>query len=392
MSIHITCEDIPIRVLASGAQLSFPVFRAEGEPGPKVYIQANIHGPEIAGIGAIYELLAILRQQETIHGSLTIVPSVNPVGLDSKINGLQVGYSDLNEHDYSNFNRIYQMLVADSAVNDPDSPCKVALDDFAQRYKDSDLATIKTAFRAALKVALNEIAAKRAPYGANHSQKLAMVIQTMAYNADYLIDLHTAGDAIYHLFTFAECLQVVPYFDLPYTIQLDESFSGVLDEAFLQPWLRLQRALEKEGRSIPFEDFQIEAFTVELGSADQIDREAMKTDAARLVNYLRLRGVLDGKAIKPAGEYYFAPHKFYRRYKAPTGGLLLWHKNAGDTVNAGETFVTILRVYASQPDGSGDTEIDIRAVEDGVIITRSESHVVHEGSSLCSVLTRLEQI
>lgn len=389
MSVRMTREDVPVRVLASGAQLTFPVFRFEGEPGPKVYIQANIHGPEIAGIGAIYDLLNILRQQETIHGSLTIVPSVNPVGLDSKINGLQVGYADLNDHDYSNFNRIYPMLVVDSASSDPDAPRKVALDEFVEQHKDSDLDTIKTAFRAGLKTAIEELESRRAPYGSSYSQKLAMLIQCMAYDADYLIDLHTAGDATYHMFTFEECLPSVPYFNLPYTIQLDDSFSGVLDESFLQPWLRLRKAFEKAGRSISFEDFQLEAFTVELASADKIGRETMQVDAQRIVNYLRLRGVLDGEAVRPQGEFYVCKHNDYRRYKASTGGLLLWNKNIGDWVKAGETLVTVLCAYAYE---NGETEVKVKAAADGVMINRVETHVVHEGMGLCSVMTEVQKI
>ena len=380
-------ENIAIRTLASGAKLTIPVFHVRGAvERPKIYIQANIHGPEIAGIGAIYDLLALLRQQETINGSLTIVPSVNPVGLNSKINGKQVGYADLNETVVGNFNRIYKMLVTD----DPQASDKVVLPAFAESHRATLLPEIKTAFRAALKTALDHLEAKTAPYGFSHGEKLALLIQRMAYDADYLIDLHTAGDAIYHMYTFPECLQSVPYFGLHHTVLLDTSFSGVLDEAFLQPWMRLRKAFAAVGREIPFSMFELEAFTPELGSADTLDRRAMQADAARVLNYLRHKGVVPGEVQPYLGDYHYCTQEHYRRYRATTGGLLLWHKRPGDSVEADEAIVTILRTYTLDADDPGETETVIKAVEPGVMINRTETQVVHEGLSLCSIMTNIE--
>ncbi len=392
MTIQITREDIQIRVLASGAKLSFPVFRFLGEPGPRIYIQANIHGPEIAGIGAIHELMRILRQQAVLHGSLTIVPSVNPVALDTKINGKQVGYADLNETEVGNFNRIYQMLVTDTQPDHSRSPHKVALDSFVQQHLGSDIETIKRAFRAELKAALDRLAEHRAVLGPNHGQKLAMHIQRMAYDADTVIDLHTAGDATYHLYTFAECTNAAVFFDLRHMLLLDDSFSGVLDESFLQPWLRLRKAFAGAGREIPFEEFQLEAFTPELASADTLERESMQVDAGRIVNYLRYRGVMDGEAVVPDGAFYACAHDDYARYRAPTGGLLLWEKHPGDPVKAGDTLVTILRTYTEQSDETADSELAVNAVSDGIMLTRASSRVVHEGMPLCSVMTHVNRV
>lgn len=382
-------EDIPIRVLASGAPLTIPVFYVQGAAdGPNVYVQANIHGPEIAGIGAAYDLLRRLRDEPTIHGQITIVPSINPTGLNSKINGYQVGYADLNETAVGNFNRIYQMLVTDA----DEHKTKVSLPAFAAAHKDTPLPQIKSAFRAALKGALDAIDAKRAAYGMSHGQKLASIIQHLSYDADYLIDLHTAGEAVYHMYTFPESLPMVRYFGLHYTILLDDSFSGVLDEAFLQPWLRLREAFANVGREIPFEMFALEAFTPELGSADTLDHDAMWTDAGRIMNYLRHKGVLEGEGQPEAGVYHFCKHDDYRRYRAPTGGLVLWQKGIGDVVQAGETIAVILRTYAMQADGGGQVEWPIKAVEDGIMINRTDTQVVHEGLGLCSVMANVDQL
>ena len=58
-----TREDIKVRQLISGQDLEVPVFRFQGEgKGPDVYIQANIHGAEIQGNAAIYELLKYFQK------------------------------------------------------------------------------------------------------------------------------------------------------------------------------------------------------------------------------------------------------------------------------------------------------------------------------------------
>lgn len=383
--------DIPIRTLASGAQLSIPVFRYEGLPGPRVYIQGNIHGPEIAGIGAIYELMQLLSEEEQIFGTITLVPSVNPVGLDTKINAQQVGYSDLNETEVGNFNRIYQLLTSDEAQTDDDPLAlhKVELSSFVHQHRDAPFDEIERAFSAALGDVIQQIWEKRGITGMSYGLKLALTIQELSYDANILLDLHTAADAVRHLYTFEECLPDGLYLDLRNIILLEKRFGGVLDEAFLLPWFKLHQAFALAGIQLPWAQFQREAHTLELGSADVVDRASMRADAERIVNYLRSKGVLRGPA-QVQGQFRACEARHYDRYNAPTGGLLLWHKAPGDEVKAGETLLTILRTY--QVGTHDETEVPIHAWRDGFMVGRTDTHVVHEGMSLCNVMARLRSI
>lgn len=381
MSVQIIRDDIPIRMLASGAQQNIAVFRFIGDqPGKNVYIQANIHSPEIAGIGANHDLIKILCQQETICGSITVIPSVNPTGLDTKFGGYQVGYADPNESTVGNFNRIYQMLVADKSDNSE----KVSLEQFVKSHLEADIETIVQNFKSALLHVVQAIRQSKEKYGLRFGLKLALTIQEMAVKADYLIDLHTASIAQYHNFTFAECFASARYFGIRHLIQLDETFSGVLDEAFLHPWLRLQQAFADMGREIPFADFQKEAFTLELGDADRVNWVDMKTDAERMVNYLRHKGILEGKAVRPEDDFYICPVDDYKRYYAPIGGIILWHKKAGDEVKAGDVMATILQAYHQN-------EVPLIAHEAGIMNNLHESQVVHEGMIVASVITNLQK-
>lgn len=391
MTIRFERQNLLLRTLASGARLEVPIFRFIGDSGGKnVYIQANIHGPEIAGIGAAHRLIDLLHQESAIHGTITIVPSINPVALDSKINGMQVGYADLNETVVGNFNRIYQLLVADKNPADPEEAQKVGIDDFVTKHLHSDEATIVHEFHAALKRALADTRLKRGREGLRFGLKLALIIQELAADAHYIIDLHTAGIAQYHIFSFEESLASVPYFGIPAVIQLPDDFIGVFDEAMILPWIRLRKAFHKAGREIAYSAFDREAFTLELGSADSLDSDLMDEDAERILNYLRHKGVLDGEARPVEMAYYKCLQRNYARYNAPTGGLVLWHKHPGERVRKGETLCTILCAYNRGTDQP--TEVPVIAVEDGIVNNLVESQVVHEGMAVCSVFTRIEEL
>lgn len=396
--IHFEREDIHLRSLASGAHLTIPIFHFSGGMGKKVYIQANIHGPEIAGCGAIYALIDELHSQPTIHGTITLVPSINPVGLDTKINNLQVGYVDFNDSSAANWNRIYHLLVDkrkddEEEQPDEDKPRKVDLEDFVARHKDSQVERIVRDFQAELRAALEDVRAKKGKRGMKFNDKLALTAQEMALDCDYVIDLHTAADAVRFIYTFEANMPSVPYWGIPYVIELADEFEGVFDEAFLLPWVRLQKAFQKAGRAIEFAAFDKETFTPELGNADTLNRSDMQADAERIINYLRHKGILTDEAKVGEGPFVKCKHKHYVKYYAPMGGFLLWEKEPGEQVAEGETLATILRPHAvSGNGGHGDVEVRIAAQEDSILISRTNTHVVHEGLTLCHVMTKPESL
>lgn len=387
--LHFERQNIPLRALGSGATLSIPIFRFTGGPGKKVYIQANIHGPEIAGCGAIYELLQRLREETTLHGDVTLVPSINPVGLDTKINNLQVGYMDFNDTSTANWNRIYSLLIAEAPKKTGAKPQLVQLAEFVAQHRESDIPIIVRAFREALAAAHHRVWEHHSRYGLKFSHKLALTVQAEVLDCDYVVDLHTAGEALHHLYTFDGCMDAAKAWQIPYAIELEDNFSGALDEAFLLPWMRLQQAFKAHaGRDIAFGAFDKEVFTLELGNADSLSRPAMVADAARILNYLRAKGILEGEAAVSPEPLLRCTHENYVRYAAPTGGFLVWEKPLGAAVVAGETFATVLRPFAfGANDDPLPLEVPIRAREDGLLINRTETHVVQEGMSLCAMLT-----
>jgi predicted deacylase len=384
-----------IRAQASGNDLRIPIYRFEGEGSRRVHIQANIHGPEVAGVAACYELVKLLQAEAVIHGQITIVPSVNPVALDLKFNGLQVGYADPNEYTVGNFNRIYQMLVKDRAEvgpeTEPDDPAKVVVQDFVAQHLDSPIDVVEREYKASLMAALADVKHKRGRTGLRFGLHLGLSIQSMVHQADYLIDLHTDARALYYGYSFAPCLATHRLFGVPYMIEIDpDEFDGVLDEAFLIPWIKLQRAFAAAGREIAWDDLGKEAHTLELGNADEVDAEAAKQDARRIVNVLRHKRILNGEPVPPAEPFFHCRAKHRDNYYAPTGGLVFWHAKLGQRVAEGQLVATILRLRGEGPNGL-PVETPVTATAEGVLLNLSRSQVVHQGIQMFSILTHLRE-
>jgi predicted deacylase len=60
---HFIKTQIKVGESVNGQPYTIPVFTVKGKiPGPKVYIQANLHGAEIQGNAVIYQLLERLKR------------------------------------------------------------------------------------------------------------------------------------------------------------------------------------------------------------------------------------------------------------------------------------------------------------------------------------------
>jgi len=72
-----------IRVLdlPTGGHEEIPVIIVQGnEPGPIVWVTANIHGGELTGIASVHQLLRRDLATE-LRGTLIVLPTINPAGL-----------------------------------------------------------------------------------------------------------------------------------------------------------------------------------------------------------------------------------------------------------------------------------------------------------------------
>lgn len=100
-----------IQTTVSGDTSLITSFHYENGSGSKVYLQGNLHGPEIFGTALLIKLIEYLKENPIIAGTLTVVPQANPFGVQSQMYGLI--YGRWNPQTGNNWNRIFSKQEGD---------------------------------------------------------------------------------------------------------------------------------------------------------------------------------------------------------------------------------------------------------------------------------------
>lgn len=95
MSVKVSKKQFRIGERADGSPYVLNMVQYKGSAGPSVFIGAGVHGDELTGIASIWKLVDYLKGRE-IHGTVTIMPSMNPDGLNYNIRGMPEAGVDLN--------------------------------------------------------------------------------------------------------------------------------------------------------------------------------------------------------------------------------------------------------------------------------------------------------
>lgn len=95
MSTKISKKQFRIGERADGSTYVLNALQYKGSAGPSVFIGANVHGDELTGIASIWRLVDFLKGKD-IRGTITIMPSMNPDGLNYNIRGMPEAGIDLN--------------------------------------------------------------------------------------------------------------------------------------------------------------------------------------------------------------------------------------------------------------------------------------------------------
>ena len=248
--------------------------------GRKATIQASLHADEVPGLLVAHHLrrrLAALEAAGALRGEIVLVPYANPVGLAQRMMQAHLGRFDFASG--HNFNRYYADLVPQAC----------------------DL--LEPALRAgtAPGVELVRDALRRACAGVTAETELESLRRTLlglAIDADVVLDLHCDNEAVLHLYTATECWpEVEPLARLlgaravlTAAVSGDEPF----DEACSTVWPRIAEELGKRlGRPVSL-PAACTAVTVELRGETDVRHDLAEADAARLVDYLACRGLVDG--------------------------------------------------------------------------------------------------
>lgn len=95
MSVKVTKEQIRMGERADGTPYVLNIMQYKGSDGPSVFIGVGIHGDELTGHASVWKLVEYLEGKD-VRGTITIMPGMNPEGLNYNIRGIPEAGVDLN--------------------------------------------------------------------------------------------------------------------------------------------------------------------------------------------------------------------------------------------------------------------------------------------------------
>ena len=368
---------IPIQHLSSGDRLSLQVYKFIGaKPGKKAYLQANLHGAEIVGNAVIQQLIEFLMNLDDtqLTGEIWLVPVCNPVSTNQRSHFFSTGR--YNIYDGKDWNRIFW---------DYEKECD-DLEAFAKSQLNIECAEIRTNYleriQAAFEKQLEQI---QSPSGLPFNECYRYQLQSLCLDANYVIDIHSSSNqAIDYLFCFHSREESAKAFLLDYGILMNEYDGHAFDEAFMKPWLALEKKLADLGKKIQFD---IDSWTLELGSGMQMNPDSVKKGTFSIKNYLAQKGVLKlpGFPLESTASHRvnFTIKSQIKKYYAPTGGMIQARVDLGSSIKAGQQLYQLISFNKN-----GDLPIvsDICAEADGLIFDISMNQAVNQGEYVLSVM------
>ncbi len=368
---------IPIQQLASGDRLYIQVYKfIGGQPGKKAYLQSNLHGAEIVGNAVIHQLLEFLMtlDDSQLAGEIWLVPVCNPLSTNQRTHFFSTGR--FNVHDGKDWNRIFW---------DYEKECE-DLEAFAKSQVDFEPDVIRQNYLEKIQFGFRKQLEKiQAPSGLPFSERYRYHLQSLCLDANYLIDIHSSSNqAIDYLYCFDSREESAKAFLLDYGILMNEYDGDAFDEAFMKPWLALEKNLAKLGNKIHFD---IESWTLELGSGMQMNPESVKKGVQGIKNYLVQKEILQipgfPLAETPSHSTNFTIKSQVKKYYAPAGGMIQSRVELGSRIKEGQLLYQLLNFNKT---GELPRLIDIPAEADGLIYDVSTNHAVNEGEYVLGVM------
>ncbi|GJJ01270.1 succinylglutamate desuccinylase/aspartoacylase [Duganella rhizosphaerae] len=341
-----------------------------GRPGAgkKVYIQASLHADEVPGMLVAQYLrkeLSALEAAGRITGEVILVPAANPIGLAQAIHGAAFGRFDLTTG--INFNRSYKHVADD---------LKKSLDGLLGADADANVRLIREHARASI----------AAWQPATDADTLKKTLMTLAIDADIVLDLHCDNEAALHIYAgtpLAEGVAPLAAILGAHALLLAYQAGGEpFDEACSRLWWDLDKHFE--GRyPIPAACLST---TVELRGEMEVSYALAEKDAAGLIQFLTLNGVLQAPdaaaaaaaAVLPAPLCAATPLEGVEPLYAPHAGILVYTRDLGARVAPGDAVADLIDPV------SGETTA-IRAGVAGVFFARSAHRHVIRGMNVGKV-------
>ena len=330
--------------------------------GKKVYIQASLHADEIPGMLVAHYLrqsLTTLEAAGQIAAEVILVPVANPIGLAQELYGSAIGRFDLSNG--INFNRGYQYLT---------QPLIAALDG---KLGDNAQANVQ-AIRA------EALATLQRWQPTSEAEQMKKTLQTLAIDADVVLDLHCDNQAVMHLYAGTPLLQAT----FPLAARLGvkallvcEASGGdnPFDESCSRHWWELARHF---GDHVPIPSACL-SLTVELRGETDVCHELAQADAGAIIAFLQQAGYITGTPETcPAMQCAATPLEGVEPIVAPHAGVLVFTKTLGTQIAAGESIGDLV-------DPSTGVLSPLLATVSGVLFARVSRRYVRAGVSVAKI-------
>lgn len=376
--MNVKKRSILLKERTNGEQHKLTVFDIDsGVDGPHVYVQSSLHGAELQGNALIYHLLSFLKESR-FCGSITVNPMANPIGVNLKAGDYTDGRYNPNSGNNWNRNYLNFTELKDEYTKDEFNVANFVKDHY--ELSDKEICnSYKNSMKAYLKNRLES------PYGVSDDDILAIHLQLMSTQADYVLDLHTGGIATRWLYAPEYSKKSAKDLLFSHTLLIPHEFSGALDEASFMPWLNLAVELKKQGKE--FEVLQ-EAYTLELGSQEKIDLTEGQRDLEGVLNYLFMKGfLLEDPKIDLDRPQYYCPLDDFKTYYAPKGGFLHYDTLPGEFTKKGDSIARVLNLsHVDENLNLDDAITDIDCNSDCIMINMTSSSAVQEGQHIFDVM------
>lgn len=331
------------------------------QPQGKVYIQAALHADELPGMLVAWHLkqrLTELESEGRLRSEIVIVPMANPAGLEQVLMDVPLGRFELESG--QNFNRLF----LDLSLEIGDAVEGLLTDDPTHNLH-------------LIRHHLRETLAQHVPVTALQSQRLTL--QTLACDADIVLDLHCDFEAVPHLYTTPDAWpRVEPLarrIGAQASLLATDSGGLSFDECLTLLWWELKQRFGHVA-AIPQGCVSV---TVELRGQHDVNHPMAKADCEALLDYLIDLGAIAGDPPPaPALLCPATPLAGVEPVTTPVGGLLVFCARPGERLRDGQLIAQVI-------DPLSDRVTPIYSATHGVLYARSLRRMATAGMVIAHV-------
>jgi predicted deacylase len=330
----------------------------------KVHLQAALHADEQPGTMTLHHLLPMLRDADAkgqLASRFVVFPSVNPLGLATRVLRRHIGRYDLETG--VNFNRRW-----------PDLYPQIA-DAIAGRLTADAQANLQLIRRA-----VGDWLDLQQPTTA--AQHLRLHILKSAHDADIVLDLHCDDESLKHIFTSPDLMpglqDLADRMQVAATLTAEDSGGGSFDEVLPGLYRKAQRA--NPAFPIPM---GVETATLEYrGQADTGDAFG-REDAEGLFNFFAGRRLITVPVPPATPAPAPTPFEATEVLRADRTGLLAYRVALGARVRKGDVIADIIAMDGPE---AFLARTPLRAGTDGTVLSLASAKFVVAGSSVAKIV------